>query len=332
MGKKSPCDSPRLEWFEDDFVARWDANGSATVAAATASVTVTVADGTKFTVGDLFAIPNAASSSTNPELCRVTARSSNVLTVTRAFAGTTVAVINPSVALAILGTAFEEGAAVATAKTTAPALKTSYTEIFKKSINLTNTMIASKVYGGPGGDRKRLHAKLLKQMKVDMNRSFLFGKASETLTGPGGNALRTTMGLNTAITTNVSSGGGSLTLKLLEAFARQSFRYGSQEKILLASPMVVSAVSYWANTKQFIRTQEKIFGVQVSKINTGHGMWYLVRDWMLENGGASGTNGFGGWAFSLDIAEIEMYTLNGNGQDRDLRLVENAVNDGADRV
>ena len=31
-----PCNSPRIEWPEDDFVARWAVNGSSTVAASTA--------------------------------------------------------------------------------------------------------------------------------------------------------------------------------------------------------------------------------------------------------------------------------------------------------
>src|SRR5678816_2727376 len=57
LKKRNAAKSPRYEWFEDDYVARWATNSSSAVANTTASTTVTVVDDSLFVVGDLFVVP-----------------------------------------------------------------------------------------------------------------------------------------------------------------------------------------------------------------------------------------------------------------------------------
>src|SRR5215204_3949398 len=66
LGKKRSTFATKVEWYEDDFAARWDQNGAATVNANTGSVTVTVTDGTKFVVGQLFVVPTAVTATVAP--------------------------------------------------------------------------------------------------------------------------------------------------------------------------------------------------------------------------------------------------------------------------
>lgn len=332
LKKKQPVTSPRIEWFEDDYVSRWAASAD-TTNANSSSTTVTVADGTMFVVGDLIAVPRAATSSTQPEIMRVTARSSDTLTVVRGVGSTSLVTINNGDALAILGTAHEEGSTPPVAKSTTKVAKISYTEIFKKTVNLSKTQVASTIYGAPSGERALQHMKLLNQVKIDMNRSFLFGVASEALTG-GANSLpiRTTMGLSSRVSTNKYDAGGTLTRKGLESFARMAFRYGDKgTKLLLASPLVISAVHDWANAHQQIQPAEKVFGVNINRVITGHGEWMLVRDWGLEDG-VSGKYGFSGWAFSIDINDDSMMycPLVGHEENRDIKITENVIRDGRD--
>lgn len=330
LKKRKGIDSPRYEWFEDDYVARWTTNSATTVNANTGSTTVTVADGTLFVAGDLFLVPNVDSSSTAPELVRVTVVATNTLTVVRAQGGTTVAAINAGAALRIVGNAYEEGAVTPSAKTTAPAAKISYTQIFRSSLNFTKTQVASKSYGAPDGERKREQRKKLIEQKEKMNAAFLFGSASESLTGgPSGASVRTTMGLNGVIATNITDAGGTLTKKTFETFSRAAFRYGSREKLLLASPMVISAIHDWGNSFLLVKPLEKVFGVDVNRVQTGHGTWMLARDWMLEKG-ISGGNGFSGYAYSIDMDSLEYFFLNANGENRDTHLIQNAIQDGRD--
>lgn len=325
--------NPKVEWYEDDYVERWAVNSTATVAAATASVTITVSTGhgVRFVPGDLLIVPNAVSSSTKPEMIRVTARSSDTLTVVRNVGGAGLAAINPGVAIRILGSAAEEGATPPNSKTTIKENKFTYTEIFRTSFEFTKTQVASAAYGISGSERRREQRKKLVEHKIKLNSAALWGYKSQDLTGgPNGYPIRTTDGINNVISTNVVDAGGVLTRKTFEEFAETAFRYGSRTKLLLAAPKIISAFNQWGNSFMQVTPGEKKYGVKVSTIHTGHGDFMLVRDWMLEHPPSGGTNGFGGTAFAIDIDECEYVYLSGNGENRDTRLKANVVNDGRD--
>lgn len=305
LKKTEEVKSPRVEWTETDYVARWTTTaGTATNVATTLAVT----DGTLFQAGDLFIVPNAASSSTVPEVIRVASISTNTLTIVRGAGAVSIA---NAASIRIIGSAFEENSGAPTAKSTAPSVKISYSEIFKTSFEYSRTAMASETYAAPKGEYERAKTEKLTEHKQQINSSFLFGTASESLTGgPNSNPIRTTMGVNSVVTTNVTDAGGILTRKTFESFSQSAFRYASGPRMLLAAPTVISAISQWASAHQFLSPSENVFGVSVQKFTTGHGVWMLVRDWMLENG-VSGKNGFGGWSFSLDMDSLTMFHLRG---------------------
>lgn len=332
LKKRRAVKSPRIEWYESDYVARWAQNSSSAVANNAASTTVTVTDGTLFVPGDCFIVPKAVSSSAIPEMCRVTVVAGDVLTVVRNVGAAGIDTIAASAALRLCGPAAEEGAAIAAAKCVAPTKKYTYLQIFPTVLDITGTAEASEVYGASGGDRKREHAIKLKEHKIKINSALLFNVASEGLTaGPNSKPLRTCSGLLSTITTNVLDAGGILTRKYFETFARSSFRYGSDHKLLLASPLLVSAINEWAKSFLQIKSGESNWGLKITEITTGHGVWLMVRDFMLENG-ISGQNGFAGLSFSLDLENIGYLYLSNNGKNRDTRIMENCVQDGGDRT
>lgn len=332
LQKRRAVKSPRIEWYEDDYNARWASNSTDTVNANASSTTFTFLDGTLFNVGTLFCIPPAVSASTVPEVCRVTAVSTNTITAVRNIGGTGLLALNDSAAVRLLGTAHEEGGTIPSALTTAPALKTNYCQIFRTVLDLSKTNIASEQYGASAGERKRLQDKKLKEHKIAMNAAALFGVKSESLSGgPNSKPIRTSAGLNSIISTNVYDAEGMLTQTAFESFARMSFRYGKPKKLLLACPLVISAVNQWAQSYLMVKPGETRLGVDIQEIITGHGVWKLVRDWSLENG-VAGQSGFGGWAFSIDMDEASYRYLEGNGISRDTKLTENVVIDGGDRL
>lgn len=334
LKKRLPVKSARWEWFEDDYVARWGANGAATVANNTNSTTITVADGTIFVAGDLFVVPKDITiTGVNPgapEIIRVTSVNVNALTVIRDVGGAGVDTIAASAPLRLIGNAYEEGGAIPTAKTTAPTKKITYTQIFRTTCEFSKTAIATQVYGAPNGDRAREHKKKLKEHKILLNSALLFGRASENMTGgPTGKPIRTTMGLLSAITSNVTDAQGSLTRKAFEAFSRQAFRYGNNTKLLLAAPIVKSAINEWARDFLMVKPGETKYGVKIQQVETAHGTWLLTNDWMLES---SGNYGFGNMAFSVDVDQLKYLYLNNNGQNRDTKITEDKVQDGSDKI
>src|SRR5262249_41850254 len=170
------------EWFEDDYVARWATNSATSVVNNTNSTTVTVTDGTLFVPGDLFVVPKditvAGVNLGAAEVVRVTAVSSNTLTVIRDVGGAGVDTIAANAPLRFTGNAYEEGGAIPTAKTTAPSKLTTYTQIFRTTCEFSRTAIAIQVYGAPSGDRVREHKKKLSEHKILLNSALLFGRAS----------------------------------------------------------------------------------------------------------------------------------------------------------
>lgn len=329
MGKRSPVKSPRYEWFEDDYTARWTQNGTATINANSASTTITVVDGTLFVPGDMFVVPRAVSSSTAPEVLRVVTVTTNTLVVIRDVGGVGLDTFNANAAIRLLGNAYEEGGAVPTAKTTAPVAKITYTQIFRDVIDLSNTYIASEQYG-TSNERKRLHQKKLKEHKIKMNAAFLFGQPSESLSGgPTGKPIRTTMGLNSAITSNIVDAAGTITMKGFETFSRTAFRYGKNKKLLLTTPILKSAINSWGNNYLMVKPGETKYGVDIQEVQTAHGTWMVANDWMLENG-VAGQNGFGGMAFSIDVDQLEIKYLSGAGMNRDTAINEDIIEDGRD--
>lgn len=329
LQKKKGVMTPRLEWYEDDYAARWAQNGATSVANNTNSTTITVTDGTLFVAGDMLVIPKSSGSGA-PELCRVISVSSNTLTVKRDVGGIGADTIPANCAIRLAGKAFEENSSLPNAKTTAPAKKTSYLQIFRTVTNFSNTNIATEQYGAPGGDRKRVHRKKLVEHKEQLNAALLWGQASESLTGgPTSQPIRTTMGLRSVISSNITDAGGTLTRKGFEGFARNVFRYGSSKKLLLAPPILCGAFGEWATSFLNISPGETRFGVKINKIETAHGEFMLVRDWMLENG-ISGQSGFGGMAFAIDMDQIFYRYLSGNGESRDTKVLMDVVKDGTD--
>lgn len=320
--------SPVWEWYEDDYCARWGTNGNDTVTNSTSSTTIVVADGTVFVVGDLFVVPKVVTSSTAPEMCRVTAVSGNTLTVVRDVGSAGVDYINADAPLRLCGSAHEEKGSLPNAKTTAPSLKTTYLQIFRTVIDFSNTAIATDTYGSPQGDRAREHRKKLKEHKIAMNSALLFGRASQAMAGgPNNRPIRTTQGLLSTIATNITDASGTLTKKAFEGFSRQAFRYGSQTKVLLAAPTVKSALNEWAREFLLIKPSETKYGVNIQQVETAHGMWLLVNDWMLES---QGSYGFGATALSVDLEQIKYLYLSNNGVNRDTAIHEDVVQDGTD--
>lgn len=333
LNKRDTTPNPVFEWYERDFTPRWAQLSTTTASNTTSATTISVLDATLFVPGEIWASPKAVTSSTFPELMRIVSvnTSTNVITVTRAVAGTTVDTINANSALRIAGSAEAEGADVPSSKSSVPAVHTSYTQIFRTAVDpLTWTALSQRNYGTQnGGERKDLQRLGLIEHKIRINSALLFGKANST-TGTE-NYTRYTQGIFSTISTNIYNMGGTLTLKGLESWCRMAFRYGPKKKILLADPLMTSALSQFANSHLQISTGEERFGVAIKKWVSPHGELMIVNDWMLENG-ISGQSGFAGRSAILDLDQFTYMILAGNGVNRDTKLLMDVKKDGQHRV
>ena len=127
--------STRHEWFEDQLNPNFSAinNGAGYDDGATSWV---VDDGSVFRVGDIIR-PEGSD-----EVLQVTAISTNTLTVTRAYGGSTAASVVDNQTVNVIGHAALEGEDAAASTHRSRVRKTNYTQIFTESVTISGSMDA----------------------------------------------------------------------------------------------------------------------------------------------------------------------------------------------
>lgn len=323
--RKSAADSHTIEWFEDDEVGVWGQVNNGTTDLASNVTAIPVSDVTIFAVGDLVAVPKAASSSAAEEVIRVTAvtgSTNGTITVTRNIGSAGADTVGATGSLRILGPAFAEDASPATVRTTTKANKTSYIQIFKHALKVTDSADAVKQYGAPDGERAYQQFKLMQAHRRDIEAALLWSRASFTQASP--SSIWTTMGLKSRIATNLTDCSTTWTLSKLNDFSETAFRYGQPEKLAMCAPKFISAFNYFAQNKLQVKTGETVFGVKIKQIETGHGTYMLANNYRMETG-ISSTNGFADEMYVIDLPSIRLRYLKGH----DTKLFEDVVKDGS---
>jgi hypothetical protein len=291
---------------------------------------ILVADATLFAVNDLVAVPVGPSSSAVEEVVQVTAINGSTLTVTRGIGGSGANTIGATADLRILAPAYPEGAAYGTVRTTPKSVLISYTQIFRRPVSVTKSEVAQALFG-PSNDRLYQRKKMLEEHRRDMESAGLWSHPSESLALP--STLRTTMGLKNRIVTNVYNANGTLTEGSFLTFTQQAFGqyYEGNEKLLVAAPVLISALDSWADNKLRLAPGDDIYGVKVSRYTTNHGDFMVTRDLLLANAPSGSGVGWGAEGYALDIDSIEFAPLVGNGENRDTQLLIDVIKDGADQ-
>jgi len=326
---KVPTFAMKYEWPETDYVATWASNSATAVANFATATLITVTDSTLFVAGDLVAVPKAVGSSAQPEIFQVLSKpATNAMYVTRGVNGSSnIDTIAADAALAILAPAYEEGSSRPAAKMVSPTMKYNYIQTFRTTFGFSRQAMAVDTFNGAGGDFEREKQAKAKEHQIAINRQFLWGAASEALTGgPSGNPLRTTGGLNSVISTNVVDGGGTLTEAKFREFCRTVVNAGggSEVKYLVASPLIADALDYWATAKLHMQIKETQYGLKIREVEMGGGIFMVVTDRSLASP-ISGKNGMAGWAFAVDPNAIKMRVLQGNGVDGNTHYIEYGI-------
>lgn len=308
MDNSEAANSFKFEWIEEDTIGgRWDAvnNAAGYVAGATSIV---VDNGDYFTAGDTVKVPRTG------EVFLVTAIATNTLTITRAFGTTLAAALVDNDPIVIIGNANAEGSGTRAIKSTKGAPKFNYTQIIKTPFGITNTLLASKTYGG-NALAQEMKKKAI-QHKVDMARAFYFGEKFDN-----GNGTRGTGGLLSFLSQNNYDAGGLLTQAEFDNnISEVVFKHGSKEKLLLCSSRLLAVINGWAMGKlQVVNQDAKSFGLNVVEYQTAFGKYFLMNDSRILEGATYGTYGI-----VIDPAYIKYKPL------RDTKLETNIQANDAD--
>lgn len=316
MMPMEPAINPEFSWQEDDLPPRFDAinNGAGYASGATSIV---VDNGAYFAADELWKVTRTA------EIIRVTGVATNTLTAVRGIGGGAAAILDND-ELMKLSASSAENALSRTAKSRNPTKVTNYTQIFRDSIEASETWRGSSTFTTPA-DWDRMVAKKMIEHKIGLEEAYLHGKPSEDLTGA---PLRTTGGALNFIQTNRTDMGGTMTEAEFFAAYSAGFRYGNQEaKIGLASRLAVDVCNGFPRGKMEVvqGDQDSSYGLKVMRYVSPHGVLKLVTHNLLE--GAV----YGGYIVGLDMSQVRKRPMaDGDGGTRDTHINEHIETPGQD--
>jgi len=296
--KSKAATDPKFEWIEDELLPRFDTLGADLTAAAT---TMTVVNYSYFRAGDIVRV-------NKNELVKVsTTPSSTSVSISRAFGTTAATTASSGEQLHIIGNVNEEGATSRALLSTVRQPKYNYCQIFRHPFGYTATAAATNVFGEKDPDMEK--SKQLIEHKKDIELSFILGEPKE-YTG-GTHPCRATGGINYFIDTNIKDMGGTMDEAEFEDFLRILFRYGSSERVGFLSPLFATVINGFARSKLQTRTDEKTYGITMSRYqNTGR-VVELVEHKLLNNDSLTDLTGIAGWGIFLDIADLSIRYMNG---------------------
>lgn len=281
--------SHKCEWQEDVLFPDNDTVDDTTT---TNETTLTPANPTYFTVGDVVKVPRTG------DVMRVDTQDGTNINVTRVSGNNTLAADEP---VYIIGSAFYQGAAKANRRSVKVDTVTNWAQIFKRSFGISKTLKASKVHGGD--EERRLKRKTVIEFAKDMEYSALLGLrgSDETGTAP----IYYSGGFFQYVSTAAVSVGGSLTMTKVDDLSRQIFRYGSKTKLLLCGYKVINGINRLARADLRTLPKDETYGIDIKELLTGYGRLLVHNHWLLD--GAT----YAGYGLAVDLANFEMRVLRG---------------------
>ena len=282
-----------------------------------AQTSIVVDDGTAYQAGDMVRVYDSG------EIMRVTAVSTNTLTVTRSWGATAATALTDNDYLYRLGDTNAENADVRDPKSTTPTTVTGYTEIFRDSFGVSDTADNVEYYGETELTRQQVNKGLEHADRIE--RQFFFGEAVENTSG--NYPIRSTGGLNSLITSNVET-QAALTETEFDTFLRTAaFLEGSDEKWLFCSGILTQALMTWAKSKVEMSVEETTYGIDVLRYISPFGALNVRTHRGLEKMGFDGTI-IGGIGFVVDPGKIGYKHI----ANRDTQLLTNRQGRGVDGV
>ena len=255
------------------------------------------------------------------EVFRVTAISAtdSSITVGRDYAGkSNNAAVVDNEPILILSDSNAEGADVRSGVSTKTTSDTNFTQIIRTPFEITGTLMASDLYGGPDFPyQARKHG--IEHMR-GMNLSCWFGQKKQVTSG--GTPVRVTGGIDEHITTNETDVDGNLTMLELVSFIRPIFRYGeATSRMFFQSREVADAISLLALPRVEAQVDTKTFGIALESWISPHGRLNFVVENLFSDVDSIRERGY-----AIDLSQYGYRFLQG----RDTVLKTNVQNPGVD--
>lgn len=229
---QTTCFEKKIEWLDETLLTPRDTLGGA---ATTGDTYVTVNNNLLFQTGDVLLIDS--------EYLYVTGygTTSNTLTTTRAFAGSSASSHASAAAVVGVGEANPEGNDAGTARAVDRVDRFNYTQIFGPTVvQVSGSENAVQKYGLTGTEFDHQVANRVKEAFVSLEQAIMYGT---TYDGGSGSGQRTMGGFVSYITTNVDSTSTQLTDTTILAQLQNAYVAGGSPDRFLVGPANAQAVS-----------------------------------------------------------------------------------------
>ena len=280
-------------------------------------------EGAYFRKGDVIRV-----ASTGEALAVSAAPSTDTVGILRSVGTVAAASAQSGVDLVIIGNAAAQGATLGAEKVTKRVAQYNYTQIFRHPYSFTNTLAASKLYGGPEPDKER-RKKAIEHKRAIEYMLFWGARDVDTTVFSSSEPTFFSGGLYEYVASGmVKDPSGAMTATEFEDFMRDGLQSGTMNKILFAAPLVKQIISAFARDNWVRSTpDDKLWGVPVNGFISGvYGDRIPVivkRDW---NEFQSASSQFGSWAFLVDMAAVQLRPL------RSAKLLANRQANDADKI
>jgi hypothetical protein len=303
---KKAVSNPIFNWLEDERIPTLDRVNKA--AGYTAGATGIQVDNAGY-----YRTPGLIKIQRTGEVCYVSAITGSTLTVVRGRGSTAAAAIVDNDQITILGANQAEGSTSPASKTTKKVKKTNATEIVRSAWELTNSEIATELYGPQDVAFQQMKVGI--EHAVDIENKLWFGEYLDDSSGAtvSSVSIRTTGGIDEVISTNDSDFGGVFNMVTFFSFAEDVFRYGSNSKVFFAAPSVVSNISLEGIKYLELVPKDQTFGLDINRLLTPHGSLMVVKHNLFEG------DTYGKRGYVIDLDNVGYRFLRG----RDTKLMTN---------
>jgi Family of unknown function (DUF5309) len=292
IGKDSlsaPCVSVKHEWLEktlrplDSLIATQGGFSSDT--GNVTNVVVTAGDGKLFSVSDIVKVDD--------ELLIVTGVSTDTLSMTRAYGGSTGGVHTTTTVISIIGSVALQDAAVPTGQSTVMANRFNYTQIYNAGLAVTSTALAIQRYV----EQDLLAEELRDELKLawkQYERTLLYGRK----VAPTASTAGAMDGILPLLTTNsYAKGGAAFTEAFLLTALRDVWRAGGSITHVVMNDFQKTRCNQFLDAMRITSKEDRSAGVTVDNFHSEFGNVTFLLDRNMPNDTVLGINkgriGFG---------------------------------------
>lgn len=260
MGDGLPATNTKVEWTEDQIAP---ARQAVTVVA---TDDLTVADASAFPVGTVIAIESSAGVS-KTELVQVTAVSTNTLTVSRTYGGSTGSTIVVGDILIRVSKPIGENTQAPTGEGRQPEYLFNYTQIFDAVAEVSRTSNQVDMYGFTPLDYAEMTK--MREIAYDINNALIYGRRVERSASANGTLGGILQYINTT-GGNIDTTGGNLSPTIINNIIENIYNDGGygMELMILCNTNQARRISAFDNSSLEIMRQDTTTGKVISRFQT----------------------------------------------------------------